>query len=107
ENIGRLEAFLQESGLAENTIVIFMTDNGGTAGVTIFNAGLRGNKTTFYEGGHRVPCWVSWPNGKIGPPRDEPTPAQMQDLFPTLIDLAGAKAPKNAGFDGTSLAGLL
>lgn len=104
ENIGRLEAFLKESGLAENTIVIFMTDNGGTAGVQIFNAGLRGNKTMFYEGGHRVPCWISWPAGKIGPPRDVIQPAQMQDLFPTLIDLAGAKAPKDASFDGTSLA---
>jgi arylsulfatase A-like enzyme len=107
ENIARLDAFMQESGLAENTIVIFMTDNGGTAGVSVFNGGLRGNKTTFYEGGHRVPCWVSWPAGKFGPPRDVNVPAQMQDIFPTLIDLAGAKAPKDAGFDGTSLGGLL
>ena len=107
ENIGRLEAFLQESGLAENTIVIFMTDNGGTAGVPLYNAGMRGNKTTFYEGGHRVPCWISWPAGKIGPPRDESSPAQMQDLFPTLVDLAGAKLPKDAGLDGASLARLL
>jgi arylsulfatase A-like enzyme len=103
ENIGRLEAFLKESGLAENTIVIFMTDNGGTAGVQIFNAGLRGNKTMFYEGGHRVPCWISWPAGKFGQPRDVDQPAQMQDLFPTLIDLTGAKAPKDYALDGTSL----
>jgi arylsulfatase A-like enzyme len=107
ENIGRLEAFLQQNGLDENTIVIFMTDNGGTAGVPVFNAGLRGNKTTFYEGGHRVPCWISWPAGKFGKPRDVVTPAQMQDLFPTLIDLIGAKAPPDAGFDEASLAGLL
>jgi arylsulfatase A-like enzyme len=104
ENIGRLEAFLKESGLGENTIVIFMTDNGGTAGVQIFNAGLRGNKTTFYEGGHRVPCWFMWPAGKLGQPRDVEVPAHMQDLFPTLIDLAGGKAPKDYQFDGTSLA---
>jgi arylsulfatase len=107
ENIGRLEAFLQETGLADNTIVIFMTDNGGTSGVSVFNAGLRGGKTTFYEGGHRVPCWVRWPAGKFGPPRDIDVPAQMQDLFPTLIDLCGAQAPKEARFDGSSLAGLL
>ncbi len=111
DNIGRLEAFLQESGLAENTIVIFMTDNGGTAGVSIFNAGLRGGKTTFYEGGHRVPCWISWPAGKLAgklsAPRDINTPAQIQDLFPTLIDLCSAKAPKDATFDGASLASLL
>jgi arylsulfatase A-like enzyme len=111
ENIGRLEAFLQESGLEENTIVIFMTDNGGTAGVSVFNGGLRGNKTTFYEGGHRVPCWVSWPAGKVAGklsgPRDIDTPAQNQDLLPTLIELVGAKAPKEAEFDGRSLASLL
>ena len=104
ENIGRLEAFLQESGLAENTIVIFMTDNGGTGGVQVFNAGLRGNKTTFYEGGHRVPCWVSWPAGKLGMPRDVEIPAQMQDLFPTLMDLAGGKRPVDYHLDGASLA---
>jgi len=107
DNMGRLEAFLKETGLAENTIVIFLTDNGGTAGVPIFNAGLRGHKTTFYEGGHRVPCWVSWPAGNLGMPRDIPAPAHTQNLFPTLIDLCGAKAPKDAGFDGVSLAGLL
>jgi arylsulfatase A-like enzyme len=107
ENIGRLDAFLRDNGLADNTIVIFMTDNGGTAGVQVYNAGLRGNKTTFYEGGHRVPCWVSWPAGKFGPPRDVNTPAQMQDIFPTLIDLCGGKAPADANFDGASLAGLL
>jgi arylsulfatase A-like enzyme len=107
DNIGRLEAFLQETGLADNTIVIFMTDNGGTAGVPIFNAGLRGNKTMFYEGGHRVPCWIMWPAGRLGKPRDLEAPAQMQDLFPTLIDLCGAKAPQDAGFDGASLAGLV
>jgi arylsulfatase A-like enzyme len=107
ENIGRLDAFLRDSGLLEDTIVIFMTDNGGTAGVPVFNAGLRGNKTTFYEGGHRVPCWISGPLGGDSAPRDVDIPAQMQDVMPTLIDLCGATAPKDARFDGTSLAPLL
>ena len=107
ENIGRLDAFLAENGLLENTIIIFMTDNGGTAGVSIYNAGLRGGKTTFYEGGHRVPCWISGPTGGDGTPRDVDTPAQMQDILPTLIDLCGGKAPRDTHFDGTSLAPLL
>jgi hypothetical protein len=50
---------------------------------------------------------VSWPAGKFGDPRDVEIPTQMQDLFPTLIDLAGAKAPKDTNFDSTSFAGLL
>ena len=47
-----------------------MTDNGGTAGVRVFNAGMRGSKTEYYEGGHRVPCFVRWPAGGLGPVRD-------------------------------------
>jgi arylsulfatase len=107
ENIGKLEAFLKQSGLRDNTIVLFMTDNGGTAGVRQFNAGLRAGKTTFYEGGHRVPCWVRWPAGGLGVPRDVAVPAQMQDLLPTLLDLCGMAKPAPAAFDGQSLAALL
>jgi hypothetical protein len=106
-NFGRLEAFLRESGLRDNTLVIFMTDNGGTAGVKIHNAGLRGSKTTLYEGGHRVPCWARWPAGKLGPPRDVADPAQVQDILPTVLDLCGVRRPAGARFDGTSLAALL
>ncbi len=43
-----------------------MTDNGGTAGVKVWNAGLRDGKTTFYDGGHRVPCWMRWPAAGLG-----------------------------------------
>src|SRR5262249_36858716 len=102
DNFGRLEKFLEDNGLYDNTIVIFMTDNGGTAGVATFNAGMRGMKTTLYEGGHRVPCFVRWPMAGIGVPsplgggvgkRNAPgdidTPTQMQDLLPTLIDMCG------------------
>ena len=101
-NVGLLEAFLKESGLRENTIVVFATDNGGTAGVKLFNAGLREGKTTYYDGGHRVPCWVRWPAGKLGKPRDIHEPTQMQDVLPTLLDFAGV--PTDAKFDGVSLA---
>ena len=107
DNIGKLEAFLKETGLRDNTIVIFFTDNGGTAGVKVWNAGLRANKTTFYDGGHRVPCWIRWPNGKLGQPRDIAGPTQVQDILPTLLELCEVKAPESAKFDGTSLAGVL
>ncbi|MCX6634037.1 MAG: arylsulfatase [Acidobacteria bacterium] len=107
ENAAKLDAFLKETGLRENTILIFMGDNGGTAGVPVFNAGMRARKTQIYDGGHRVPCFVRWPAGGLRPPGDVNTPAQMQDVLPTLIDLCGLKDRRNAQFDGASLAGLL
>jgi hypothetical protein len=107
KRFGDLEKFLAESGLKDNTIVIFMTDNGGTAGVPVHNAGLRGRKTQYYEGGHRVPCWVRWPHGELGKPRDIDTPTQNTDLFPTLCELCGVEQPKwdkaDDLFRGTSL----
>lgn len=106
-----LEKFLQEQKLKDDTIVIFMTDNGGTAGVSLFNAGMRGGKTTYYDGGHRVPCWVRWPAGKLGEARDIKVPTQNTDLFPTLCELCGVPEPKrpesDALYRGVSLAGLL
>ncbi len=107
ENVGKLDAFLRESGLRDNTILIYMTDNGGTGGVKLFNAGMRGMKSTPYEGGHRVPCFVRWPAGKFGAPRDIATPASNTDLLPTLVDLCALQKPAAATFDGLSLAGLL
>lgn len=107
ENLGRLESMLQETGLRENTIVIFFNDNGGTAGVKVFNAGMRGQKTTYYDGGHRAACFIRWPNGKLRSPGDIDTLSEVQDLLPTVIDLCGLKKPEKANFDGTSLAGVL
>lgn len=107
ENMGRLDEFLRSSGLIDNTIVVFMTDNGGTAGVKTFNAGMRAGKTTYYDGGHRVPCWVRWPSGAIGRPRDIAYPAQNQDILPTLLELCGVAKPAAAKFDGDSLMPLL
>lgn len=111
KRFGDLEKFLTDEKLRDDTIVIFMTDNGGTAGVQTHNAGLRAGKTTYYDGGHRVPCWVRWPNGKLGEARDIDTLTQNTDLLPTLCDLCGVPAPKGEKADdlyrGTSLAGLL
>ena len=107
ENAAKLDAFLKQSGLRDNTIVIFMTDNGGTGGVPVFNSGMRGRKTQIYDGGHRVPCFVRWPAGGLRKPSGVNAPAQMQDWLPTLIDLCELKKPANAQFDGESLAPLL
>lgn len=107
QRFGQLDEFLTASGLRENTLVIFMTDNGGTAGVNLYNAGLRGRKTTYYEGGHRVPCWMRWPAGNLGPARDVADPAQVQDLLSTLLELCDVPKAAEAKFDGVSLAGLL
>ena len=106
-NIGRLRKCLDEVGIADNTIVIFMTDNGGTAGVPIFNAGMRGQKGSEYDGGHRVPFFVHWPAGKLTQPKDVTRLTAHIDVLPTLIDLCGLKAPDGATFDGTSLKPLL
>ena len=107
ENVGKLLAMLDQTGLADNTILIFMTDNGGTPGTKVFNAGMRGAKTSLYDGGHRVPCFVRWPGGGLREPADIGELTTCQDLLPTLIDLCGLKAPPDARFDGVSLAGLL
>ena len=107
ENVGRLETMLTTSGLRDDTIVIYLTDNGGTAGVDLYNAGMRGKKITLYEGGHRVPCFIRWPNGHLRAAADIGELTTCQDILPTLIDLCGLEAPASARFDGVSLAGLL
>ena len=107
ENMGRLDAFLSANGLRDNTIVIFFNDNGGTAGVPVFNAGMRGRKTEYYEGGHRAACFLRWPAGHLRQPADLDNLTEVQDLAPTLLDLCGLQAPKTVHFDGMSLAPLL
>ena len=111
KRFGDLRKFLGDEGLEDDTIVIFMTDNGGTAGVRTYNAGLRAGKTTYYEGGHRVPCWIRWPGGKLGPPRDITAPTQNTDLLPTLCGLCGVappeRVPGDARYAGLDLGPLL
>jgi arylsulfatase len=109
ENLGKLEAMLRELGLREDTIVVYLTDNGGTAGVPVFNAGMRGQKIGLYDGGHRVPCFVRWPAGGLRPAGDVGELTTCQDLFPTLAELCGLPQAAETGAvpDGLSLAGLL
>ena len=110
ENMGRLLGKLKALGLEENTILIFMTDNGTAAGFRGgkgFNSGMRGTKGSEYEGGHRVPCFVRWPGGALGGGRNVNRLTAHVDLLPTLIDLCGLPGPAQVTFDGTSIAPLL
>lgn len=104
DNVGKLDAFLREAGAAENTILIFLTDNGSTFGWCYYDAGMRGKKTELWEGGHRVPCFFRWPAGNLGPPRDVGGLAQAQDLLPTILDLCGVSRADEPPLDGMSLA---
>lgn len=73
----------------------------------MYNAGLRGAKTSLYEGGHRAACFLRWPAGKLRPAGDVDVLAECQDVLPTLTGLCGLKAPAGVAFDGTSLVPLL
>jgi arylsulfatase A-like enzyme len=91
ENFGALLAKLAEWGIEQDTLVIYLgSDNGGTAGVKIFNAGMRGQKGTPYQGGTRVPSFWRWP-GKFSPGRDVPALTAHIDVLPTLAAIVGAE----------------
>jgi arylsulfatase A-like enzyme len=100
-NFGRLLEALESKKLANNTIIIFLTDNG--PGGVRFNAGLRNRKGTVYEGGIRVPCYVRGPGFKAARISE---PTAHIDITPTLLDLCGVK-PASTSMDGISLAGQL
>ena len=115
ENVGRLLQFLDGSGLAENTIVIFLTDNGSAGGCRFendvltagYNAGMRGRKASSYEGGHRVPFFIRWPAGGLTGGRDVDRLTAHIDVLPTLLDFCGAQPPAAMKLDGSSLRPLL
>ena len=121
-NVGRFMQQLAELGIAENTILVFMTDNGTAAGRVNpkliregkwggFNAGMRRNKGSEYDGGHRVPFFVRWPAGGLGGAtgsgRDEGYLAAHVDVLPTLVGLCGIAKPEGPPLDGIDLAGRL
>lgn len=110
ENVGRLEAKLRELNLRDNTILIFMTDNGTSGGIDKdrgFNAGMRATKGSEYDGGHRVPCFIRWPDGDLGGGIDIDRLAAHIDVLPTLIELCGLNKPESVVFHGSSLVPLL
>lgn len=112
ENVGRLREFLAGLGLAENTVLIFTTDNGTAAGVHRnpaqsewkgFNAGMRGTKGSEYDGGHRVPFYLHWPAGGYSDGQDIPVLSGHIDVLPTLVELCGLRKPDGPALDGASL----
>ncbi|MFO0866210.1 MAG: arylsulfatase [Gemmataceae bacterium] len=106
DNVGKLLAKLKEWNLEEDTIVVFMTDNGGTVGVSVFNAGMRGSKVTPWLGGTRVPFFFSWPaRYPVGVDVDRLT--AHVDVFPTFAELTGAAIPAEVKLDGRSMVPLL
>ncbi len=107
DNVGKLLAKLKEWDIERRTLVIFLNDNGGTGGVQVFNAGMRGSKNTPWRGGVRAASFWRWPGTLT--PGDREQPAAHIDVFPTLAELAGAKVPEEVArkFDGRSLVPLL
>lgn len=124
ESVGRVMALLDELKIADNTVVIFSSDNGGVGGyfregglirdgasnegkdsgktAITDNAPLRSGKGSLYEGGTRVPFIVRWP-GHVKPDSTCDVPAIHVDVYPTLLQLAGARPPANYPLDGESL----
>lgn len=100
DNLGRLLAQLDALELADNTIVIFLTDNGPQQ--ERYKSGLRGLKGQTYDGGIRVPCFVRWP-AKFQAGRREERIAAHIDIAPTLLDACGVKKPASVLFDGVNL----
>ncbi|MCP4787267.1 MAG: arylsulfatase [Fuerstiella sp.] len=107
DNVGRMRAFLADEGLTDNTIFIFTTDNGSSSGWRTFNAGMRAGKGSEYDGGHRVPFFVYWPEGKLTGGYDVKPITAHVDVLPTLIDLCDVAPPDGVRFDGTSIAAML
>ncbi len=105
DNVGRLLAKLDELKLADNTIIVFFSDN-GCQQHNGYNAGFRGWKGTPFEGGIHQFCFIRWP-GQFQAGRQVDRIAAHIDLAPTLLDLCGVAKPEKVKFDGLSLAPLL
>lgn len=116
ESVGRIVALLDELKLVDKTLLILTSDNGGVGGYVregikqgndiTDNAPLRGGKGMLYEGGVRVPYIFRWP-GRIPTGTTCAAPITSVDLFPTLLEVAGAPAPPSYPLDGVSYLKLL
>ncbi|MCM2373941.1 arylsulfatase [Aporhodopirellula aestuarii] len=109
DNMAKLMKMLDDQGIADNTILVFMTDNGtagGLKGGRGYDGGMRGMKNSEYEGGHRVPFIVRWPDGNIEAGKSIENLTAHIDILPTFIELCDLEAPE-IEFDGRSIANLL
>jgi arylsulfatase A-like enzyme len=116
DGVGKILAALDRAGVRDKTIVVFLSDNGGSTGtqnndtryagthpsfrIPARNGILRGKKGAVYEGGIRTPGLVSWPGHLEA--RDEPSPVHVADWFPTFASLAGYHANKDLKWDGSN-----
>lgn len=101
DNVGRVIRTLENSGISDNTIIIFMTDNGPAQARYI--GGMRGRKGSVYSGGIRVPCYIHYPNFESSN-REISFPTAHIDIVPTLLELAGSDLPSSHKIDGISIA---
>ncbi len=104
DNIGRILEQLERLNLTEQTIVVFLTDNGPNT--DRFNGGMKGRKGSVHEGGIRVPLFIRWP-GHIAPRTKVTEIAAHIDVFPTLVELCGIPMPRTLPQDGESLVPLI
>ncbi|MFO8013129.1 MAG: sulfatase [Phycisphaerae bacterium] len=115
QGVGRILRRLDDLGLADDTLVVFFSDNGGCGGYEELGvkgleitsqAPLKGGKGTLYEGGIRVPMAVRWP-GRVPPGTRCAAPVIGLDFYPTLLEAAGGKPPDGQVLDGESLVALM
>lgn len=112
ENVGKLETFLQEKELVDNTILIFITDNGTSNGISRdgklgYNKGFSGIKGSKFEGGHRAAFFIRWPDGQIEAGKDIDELTTHVDILPTLMNLCKLDKKMNVELDGVDLSLLL
>jgi arylsulfatase A-like enzyme len=101
---GKLRQELKEMGLNENTILWYISDNGGLP--ELGSTGGREHKGSIYEGGLRVPAILEWPS-TIRKPRNTNVPCNTSDLYPTFLEIAGVSMEKQPVLDGISLVPLI
>ena len=106
EGIGRIRQMLLESGIAENTFVLFFSDNGASYDFPSGSPDLRGQKGSVYEGGHKVPAIAWWPGHIPAGSTSDETMISI-DVMPTLLSLAGVSEPEAKPLDGIDLSPVL
>lgn len=107
DNFKLLREKLDEWELTENTILVFMTDNGTASGSKTYDAGMTGHKGQVTEGGHRVPFYIQWPAGNIGGGKDVDQLTAHYDVLPTLVEMMGLNFTPVKPLDGQSWMPLL
>ncbi|MBU2884622.1 arylsulfatase [Gilvimarinus agarilyticus] len=107
DNIAKLRSYLKKNNLDQNTIFIYTTDNGSSAGAAVYNSGMRGNKGSEYDGGHRVPFFMHWPEAGLNEGKIVDTITSYVDIVPTLLDYTNTAAPEGIKFDGVNIHALV